>query len=204
MKSPYAPYDVLAKWDTPSFNAVTRAVLTRRMHDIPPRRFFTEADFVLLEAICARLIPQPERETPVPIAPFIDADLHAGRGDGFRHPDTPPDREAWRKGLAGVDAEARRRYRRGFVELDTDSQDATLTAVQAGEADAAAFQGVPPKRFFQDMLLKSAAGVYYSHPAAWSEMGFGGPASPRGYVRMGLDAHDPWEAAIIPAPGDPK
>jgi hypothetical protein len=26
-------------------------------------------------------------------------------------------------------------------------------------------------------------------------MGFGGPASPRGYVRMGLDRRDPWEAA---------
>ena len=26
-------------------------------------------------------------------------------------------------------------------------------------------------------------------------MGFGGPASPRGYVRMALDRRDPWEAA---------
>jgi hypothetical protein len=37
--------------------------------------------------------------------------------------------------------------------------------------------------------------AYYSHPTAWSEIGFGGPASPRGYVRMGFNRRDPWEAA---------
>jgi hypothetical protein len=36
---------------------------------------------------------------------------------------------------------------------------------------------------------------YYGHPTAWSEIGFGGPASPRGYVRMDFDRRDPWEAA---------
>ena len=32
-------------------------------------------------------------------------------------------------------------------------------------------------------------------PDVWNEIGFGGPASPRGYVRMGFDKRDPWEAA---------
>ena len=32
-------------------------------------------------------------------------------------------------------------------------------------------------------------------PTAWSEIGWGGPASPRGYVRMDFDERDPWEAA---------
>jgi hypothetical protein len=36
--------------------------------------------------------------------------------------------------------------------------------------------------------------AYYAHPTAWNEIGFGGPASPRGYARMGLDRRDPWEA----------
>ncbi len=35
----------------------------------------------------------------------------------------------------------------------------------------------------------------YSHPHAWSEIGFGGPANPRGYVRMTFDRRDPWKAA---------
>ena len=37
--------------------------------------------------------------------------------------------------------------------------------------------------------------AYYAHPTAWNEMGFGGPASPRGYVRMDKNRRDPWEAA---------
>src|SRR5262252_10658338 len=37
--------------------------------------------------------------------------------------------------------------------------------------------------------------AYYMHPTAWSEIGWGGPASPRGYVRMDFDRRDPWEAA---------
>ena len=37
--------------------------------------------------------------------------------------------------------------------------------------------------------------AYYAHPAAWNEIGFGGPASPRGYVRMDFDRRDPWEAS---------
>jgi len=28
--------------------------------------------------------------------------------------------------------------------------------------------------------------AYYMQPTAWSEIGWGGPASPRGYVRHGL------------------
>ena len=204
MNTPYAPYDVLDKWRSPSFNRVTRDILTRRMHAPPERRFFSLDEFRLLEAICTRVIPQPDRNRPIPIAPFIDADLFEGKGEGFRHPDMPPIQDAWRTGLAGVEAEARRRYVRDFVVLDPDSQDATLVAIEQGDVDAAAFEGLPAPHFFTHVLVKTVVGVYYSHPDAWSEMGFGGPASPRGYVRMGLDARDPWEAPIVPAPGDPK
>jgi hypothetical protein len=52
---------------------------------------------------------------------------------------------------------------------------------------------LPAGGFFLHHLLKQVVGIYYSHPAAWSEIGFGGPASPRGYARLGLDERDPWE-----------
>ena len=35
-------------------------------------------------------------------------------------------------------------------------------------------------------------------------MGFGGPASPRGYVRMELDRRDPWEAAEAKPGGESR
>ncbi len=63
-----------------------------------------------------------------------------------------------------------------------------------GGAVSDGWSGVAPKRFLVDILLKELVAVYYSHPQAWSAIGFGGPASPRGYVRTQLDSRDPWEA----------
>jgi hypothetical protein len=193
MKADYAGYDVLAKWSTPSFDDTTRAVLAARLHAIPPRRFFTEPEWVLLDAIVARLLPQPERADPIPITPWIDDQLAAGRGEGFRHDGMPPMPAAWRAGLASIDAEAHGRCGLGVVELAPAAADAVLCAIAANDVEAALWPTVPAQRFFIDILLKTAAAIYYSHPDAWSEIGFGGPASPRGYVRLGFDERDPWE-----------
>ncbi len=263
MSGPDDRYDVLAKWSSPSFNDITRAVLDKRLRQVPARRFFDPEPYRLLEAACARLIPQSDRATPVPIAPFIDADLFEGRGDGFRPPDTLPVPELWRKGLAGIEAEAKRRFGASFADLAPGDQDAMLKAVQAGDVAPESFAGrartgasqsqpssspglsrgssshprtdaglqlgprdkpgegeeredeaaasrspsapaatpIDPVHFFVQVLLKSAVAVYYSHPEAWNEIGYGGPASPRGYVRMGLNERDPWEAPLAPAPG---
>lgn len=192
-RSPYPGYDVLAKWDSPSFNAVTRQVLARRLAEPPPRRFLTESEWRLMEAVCARLVPQPDRASPVPITPWIDDMLAEGRGEGFRHAGTPPLQEAWRAGLAGLEDEARAREGAAFVELSPERQDALLRAVQKGETKAR-WAGAPAKHFFTHLLLKTVVGVYYAHPDAWSEIGFGGPASPRGYLRLKADRRDPWEA----------
>jgi hypothetical protein len=35
---------------------------------------------------------------------------------------------------------------------------------------------------------------FYSHPWAWNEIGFGGPAYPRGYMRLGpVSSLEPFE-----------
>ncbi|HEU0157010.1 MAG TPA: gluconate 2-dehydrogenase subunit 3 family protein, partial [Stellaceae bacterium] len=57
----FPSYDVLDKWDSPSWNEQTRAVIAKRLHQIPDRRFFTETEWDTLRAICDRLIPQPDR-----------------------------------------------------------------------------------------------------------------------------------------------
>jgi len=190
-------WNVLAKWTSVSFDDVTRSVLARRLGAPPPPRFFTAVQFEVVEAACSRLLASPRGQPP--IANAIDADLHAGRGEGFRRPDTPRDDVVWRAGIDGLDAEARRRHRgRRFAALDGAAQDALLAALQRGDVDAERFHGIDARRFFTDVLLKAAAAHFYSRPEAWSEIGFGGPASPRGYVRIGIDQRDPWEAPLAP------
>jgi hypothetical protein len=191
-------YDVLAKWDSPSFDDTTRGVLAARLDAVPPRRWLTPDEWTLLDAINARLLPQPERAQPIPITPWIDAMLHDDRGEGYRHPDMPPLRAAWRQGLAAVDDEARRLHDRPFVRLDAAAQDAVLHTLADGRVVSPRWQGLDAQRFFIHHLLKTAAGIYYAHPLAWNEIGFGGPASPRGYVRLGFDSRDPWEAKEAP------
>ena len=193
-RSPYPDYDVLDKWDTPSWNDQTRAIVKRRLEEVPQRRFFTAEEWALLEALVARLVPQPDREEPIPIVPWIDAKLADNRGPGYRYADMPPQRAAWRQGLAAIAAEAEERHGIPFVRLAAGQQDALLREIQQGRTDGRWWGDLPPGGFFTHHLLKETVAIYYAHPAAWSEIGFGGPASPRGYVRLGLDERDPWEA----------
>lgn len=192
----YPGYDVLDKWNSPSYDDATRAVLSKRLHEVPPRRFLTEDEWALLDAVNARLLPQDDRTHPIPITPRIDAMLFDNQGEGFRIADLPPMREAWRLGLAALADEAVRRHGKPFAGLDAATQDALLGDVAADRVESPRWRAVADKfakRFFSDTLLKTAAGFYYAHPDAWSEIGFGGPASPRGYVRIGIGARDPWE-----------
>jgi hypothetical protein len=195
--TPFPGYNVLDKWDSPSWNEQTRAVVDSRLHKVPERRFLTVQQWSLLQAICDRLVPQPDREEPVPIVPWIDAMLHHNHSPGYRYADMPPMREAWRKGLDAIAAEARNRHGKSFEELQPEEQDGLLRDVQHNRVESRYWGDLPAGGFFLHELLKQTVGIYYSHPAAWSEIGFGGPASPRGYARLGFDERDPWEAEEI-------
>jgi hypothetical protein len=72
-----------------------------------------------------------------------------------------------------------------------------LTQMQSGELTGEAWAGMPSKLFFEHRVIPDITHAYYAHPTAWNEIGFGGPASPRGYVRMGLNRRDPWEAVEV-------
>ena len=192
--SPYLTYDVLDKWDSPSWNEQTRGVVRQRLEQVPPRRFLSADQWSLLEAIASRLVPQPDREEPVPIAPWIDDMLHHNHTPGYRYADMPPMREAWRQGLNAIAAETRNRHGKAFEELSPDDQDELLSDVQNNRVESRYWGDLPAGGFFLHHLLKQVVGVYYSHPDAWSEIGYGGPASPRGYARLGPDERDPWEA----------
>lgn len=192
-ETPYRSYDVLDKWDTPSWNDQTRKVVSKRIDEVPPRRFLSEEEWAVLEAAAARIIPQADRNEPVPIVPWIDEMLHDNAGPGYRYDGMPRLREAWRRGIACIEAESRAVHGTAFARLDGEEQDALLRAIQSGKVQSEEWRDLPPKRFFV-ALMKRIVTIYYAHPAAWSEIGFGGPASPRGYARLGFNERDPWEA----------
>jgi len=191
----YQDYDVLAKQHSPSWDDVTREVVRKRIDEPPPRRFFSEHEWQTLEAICARLLPQPDRpHNAVPIVPWIDHKLFANETDGQRYESLPPMQEAFRKALRGMDEDARLCWDSPFVALGGVQQDELLAAVQGGKVSGESWRGMSAAKFFASLLISEVVAVYYAHPAAWNEIGFGGPASPRGYVRLEANSADPWEA----------
>ena len=44
-RNPFPTYNVLDKWDTPSWNDQTRTVVAKRLNEVPPRRFFSETEW---------------------------------------------------------------------------------------------------------------------------------------------------------------
>lgn len=194
--SRYPGYNVLAKWNTPSWDEPTRRAVNKRLQVSSVARFFSAAEWAVADALCRRILPQDGDIETVPLAALLDAKLLADHGDGFREADMPYMREAWHTALAALDAEARDRHGgRSFAMLAIEDQDSLIGSMQNGALPLAHWSGLDPKKFFERRVLVDIPALYYGHPKAWSEIGFGGPASPRGYVRLAGDRRDPWEAA---------
>ena len=51
---------------------------------------------------------------------------------------------------------------------------------------------MPIHRFWA-LLMEDCVTAYYAHPWSWDEVGFGGPAYPRGYMRLENGLPEPWE-----------
>jgi hypothetical protein len=191
----YPGYDVLKKRGTLSWNAKTRAVIAARLDIRDAPRFFTSAEWLTLCALCARIMPQPDNRPAIPLPAYVDRKMAGNIMDGYRYAALPPQGEAWRLGLAGLEAASQRLFAAGFHLLSPERQDELLRRMQRGELSGPDWGGMACKMFFEHRVLPDITHAYYAHPVAWNEIGFGGPASPRGYVRLQLDRRDPWEAA---------
>jgi choline dehydrogenase-like flavoprotein len=193
----YPGYDVLAKRESPSWNEQTRRVIEERLALDPEQHtFFTDTEWPTVRAICACTLAQEiGNARGVPLAAMLDAKLAKDTRDGYRDSRLPSPREAWRRALLALDAESVVRHGLRFHELTAPAQSDLLKLCQQGELRDPAWGDMPPTEFFNKRLLHDVVADYYGHPTGWNEIGYGGPAAPRGYVRMDYDRRDPWEAA---------
>jgi hypothetical protein len=195
MSDRYPGYNVLDKRHTPSWNEQTRRVIDKRMAIPREPQFMSAQEFATVSALAALIVPQPRDRPPVPVAALVDQKLLHDKQDGYRQEGMPREREAWQRGIRALDAEARNAHGGSFVELTRSDQTRLLQRLEKGEMKDPAWEGMPVKTFWKQRLLRDIVMAYWSHPYAWNEIGWGGPASPRGYVRLGYDERDPWEAA---------
>ena len=190
----YCGFSTLAQknfWDE-----ATRNVVTSRTTDVPPVRFFSEKEAELINAVIARIIPQDDRtpEKHIPILPVVDDRLYKNELPGYRYEDMPPDREAYRLGLSAIAEMAQQRFQTSFIDLSVHRQELILKSLHDGTPDPEhpVWKQMPVHRFWA-LLAGDCVTAYYSHPWAWDEIGFGGPAYPRGYMRLENGQPEPWE-----------
>ena len=170
-------------------SAATRAALTQRLADTGAAyapQFLAPDTFRLLEAVAACVFPQPDRPVPIPLAPAIDQRLAEGRADGWRYDALPPDREAYRLGLGGVQEIAQALFKADFEQLDPSQQDAVLQALASGRPPGAVWQTLNAGRFFEEMLAELTE-TYYAHPWAQDEIGYVGYADLPAWTKIGLN-----------------
>ena len=123
--------------------------------------------------------------------------LPDGQGEGYPFDGVPP--QAAKPGDAGLPASKPRRSAAspGLSALDADSQDAMLRRSSGATSIRSAWPGLRAQALLRRHAAEGGGRPLLRHPTAWSEIGFGGPASPRGYVRIGRPARS-WEASAIP------
>ncbi len=180
-----------AFWDE-----ATRKVIVTRVERVPPIRFFSPEDARLMAAICDRILPQEDRDEhhKIPVLNVIDERLYENRLEGYRYEDMPPDSEAYRLGLQGIAEIAQHMFGKPFLDISVRQQESVLETLHDGNPPVAhhIWKQMDVGRFWL-LLVQDVVGAYYAHPYAWDEIGFGGPAYPRGYMRLEGGEPEPWE-----------
>jgi len=176
---------------TSHLSEATRAELTQRLVETSQAaayepQFFAPETYQLFVAVAARLFPQPERPVPIPLIMAVDKRLAEGRSDGWRYDALPPDREAYRLGLGGIEQIAHALFQQAFEQLAPAQQDAVIESLASGTPPGEIWQSLNATRFFEEMLAELTA-VYYAHPWAQDEIGYTGYADLPSWTKIGLN-----------------
>ena len=185
MHGRYPDYDVLSEqghWDE-----ATRKVVLERVHDVPPIRFLSADEVPTARAFLDTVLAQ-DAEPRIPVLEMVDAKLHARKFDGYRYAGMPDDAQTFRIVLRGLDEAAGRPFSHATAQERLD----ICSAFSNGELTGGAWEEVDPKTAWK-VCMRLAMSQFYSHPWAWNEIGFGGPAYPRGYARLGIGMSETWE-----------
>jgi hypothetical protein len=181
MHGRYPDYDVLEEQD--HWDEATRKVVLERIHDVPAIRFFDARETETLSAFCDVLMAQ-DTDPRIPVLNFIDQKHSEASFDGYQYFDLPDDRELWRLIARGLDDEARRRGAGSFPLAEPKQQAEICHDFSKGQLHGGVWGSLNVGRAWE-IVMRDVCQSFYSHPWAWNEIGFGGPAYPRGYSRFG-------------------
>lgn len=172
-------FDAEDTWDA----ATTRVVRARLDVGRGGLRFFRAAEAPTLRAFCDVCMDQHE-DPRVPVAELIDEKLATGVLDGYQYADMPDDRDTWHLVLAGLDEAAEHAAGCRFADLALAEQEIIVGHLADGSLTGGSWDQLDVRPAWS-VCMRSILEAFYSHPWAWNEIGFGGPAYPRGFMRLG-------------------
>jgi hypothetical protein len=198
-RSRFPDYDVLAEaahWD-----AKTRELVLGRVNSVPGFSFFGEHEVQVLQPFVDVVMAQDD-EPKIPVLNFIDEKLANGARDGYRYFVLPDDDDLWHTVARGLQAE-------GFAARPLEQQQEFVDRFSQARLHGEPWDDLNIA-FTWEIVHRDILAAFYSHPWAWNEIGFGGPAYPRGYSRFGSphlpeSEREAWEGREAASwdPGEP-
>jgi gluconate 2-dehydrogenase gamma chain len=116
-------------------------------------RALTNAEAATLAAACDQIVPPDDwpGAAEADVVRFLDRQLATRERDQL---------ETWQRGVRGLEATARQGTGKGFTELSSEEQTMLLKEIEAGEAPAAAWEGLDPQAFFARLVRYTMMGFY--------------------------------------------
>ena len=130
-----------------------------------PQKFFTPAEFAVVDELSDMIIPTDEKSggaRAAGVAAYIDARL----AESFEH--EPP--EQWRTGLKAVEDLSHELNGKGFMESTPEQRLAVLTRMAAGESDPK----TPAEKFFREIKGATVQAYYTSKVGIHDDQGYKG------------------------------
>jgi hypothetical protein len=190
-KSRYPTYDVMSHKD--EWDGHTQSIVASRLEGVAQFSALSLEEAEMLRAICSILAGDDRADLIQFVVSHIDRSLSQPAGESERKADVPKAGELLHTGLQLLDKWCLAAHQRTFISLPEEQQMSIVSDLSSGRLPFPAEWAFPQKAFFNKLFTWTVES-YYSHPTVWSEIGYGGPAYPRGYVRANIGQLDPWEA----------
>ncbi|MVP01227.1 gluconate 2-dehydrogenase subunit 3 family protein [Paenibacillus lutrae] len=188
----YPSFDVMAEQE--HWDPHTQSIVNDRLVRQPKHQVLSLEEAELLRSWCSRLVDDDRAEMINYVIEHIDTTLSSGTGEGQRKPEAPHQRELILQGLHAVDKIAEGFHGQPFHHLRAIEQQEIMKNIAEARLSLIGEWTTTVQNEWFSKLLKLTVEAYYSHPVVWSEIGYAGPAYPRGYVRTDRGQLDPWEA----------
>jgi hypothetical protein len=190
----YPDFDVMVQqehWDPHTREIVKQRVQITKPHDY---QFFNEAEVETLYQLCSIMLADDRDFIMQYIIEHFDRQLRTDIGEAQRNKNVSKQSTLIRDGLQALNDHSKSTYGLKFVQLKFNSQRDMITQLSTNNLSLEANMGELSQKDFYKKILTEAVSAYYSHPTIWSEIGYAGPAYPRGYIRSERGLTDPWEA----------